>query len=199
MYQIVFLVVTCLGIGKIKYAPGTWGSAVAFPLAYALMQIVAEWNINLFGHITTLNTIDQQMLSLIAILAIITIVAFIIGVFASNIYMKKLGEHDPKEIIIDELVGQLLVISLSIFTLPIAHYSGLANSMSPAVIDWVYLVVLPFILFRLYDIVKPWPINWMDKNIKGGLGVMLDDIAAAIFAVITHYALLFVVIDIVDG
>jgi phosphatidylglycerophosphatase A len=51
------------------------------------------------------------------------------------------------------------------------------------------------VLFRLFDIIKPWPINWLDKNIKGGIGIMVDDIVAAIFASVIHYAIIFTLID----
>jgi phosphatidylglycerophosphatase A len=57
------------------------------------------------------------------------------------------------------------------------------------------LFLSPFILFRIYDICKPWPINWFDNNIKGALGVMIDDIVAAIFAVVTHYVILLIILD----
>jgi phosphatidylglycerophosphatase A len=62
-------------------------------------------------------------------------------------------------------------------------------------INFSFLFVLPFVLFRLFDIIKPWPINWFDKNIKGGIGIMVDDIVAAIFASVTHYAIIFTLID----
>jgi phosphatidylglycerophosphatase A len=50
-------------------------------------------------------------------------------------------------------------------------------------------------LFRLFDALKPWPINWLDKNIKGALGVMVDDVAAAIFASVVQYVLVFFILD----
>ena len=54
---------------------------------------------------------------------------------------------------------------------------------------------MPFVLFRIFDIFKPWPINYIDSNVKGGLGVMLDDVVAAIFASVMHYALVFIIIN----
>ena len=62
-------------------------------------------------------------------------------------------------------------------------------------IDIAFLFVLPFVLFRLFDALKPWPINWLDKNIKGALGVMVDDVAAAIFASVVQYVLVFFILD----
>lgn len=198
MFQISTFIVTCCGVGKIKYAPGTMGSIIAFPLAYMLMLIITVFDINFFSSFTSLYIIEQQTLSILALIAVITILLFIIGIIASNIYMKKHGKHDPQEIVIDEVVGQLIVISLSLFTLPIAHYSGLTRYLTTMQIDWLCLVILPFVFFRLFDIMKPWPINWLDKNIDGGLGVMLDDVLAAVFATVAHYALLLTIADLLS-
>ena len=63
------------------------------------------------------------------------------------------------------------------------------------IIDIALLGVVPFILFRLFDIMKPWPIDWLDQNVKGAWGVMIDDVAAAIFAVVVQYVLVFFILD----
>ena len=199
MNNIAFLLSTIFGLGKVKYAPGTLGSIVAFPISYSVVQLITEYDINFFNSEITLNSMEQQVLTLIVLLFILTVALFIIGIFASNIYMKKTGIHDPKEIIIDEVVGQMLVICLSVFTLPFAHNSNITLYLDATTIDWIYIVILPFIFFRAFDIIKPWPINLMDEKIPGGVGVMLDDVAAAIFASVLHYALLFVVMDWVNG
>ena len=75
------------------------------------------------------------------------------------------------------------------------QYSGLIRYLSAGAIDFIFLFVLPFSLFRFFDIVKPWPVDWLDKNINGAIGVMIDDVAAAILAIVIHYALTFTIID----
>jgi phosphatidylglycerophosphatase A len=66
------------------------------------------------------------------------------------------------------------------------------NTYDQGLIETITLFLMPFLLFRIFDIIKPWPIGWVDKNIKGGFGIMIDDILAAILASIMQYALLFV-------
>ena len=95
-------------------------------------------------------------------LLLATISVFCLGILATNIYLKKTGKQDPGEVVIDEVAGQwipLLIVGTDLL-----------------------LLVLAFILFRLFDILKPWPISWMDRHIKGATGVMIDDIVAGLFA-----------------
>lgn len=94
------------------------------------------------------------------IYAILTCCAFGLGVFVSNVVTKDLGEHDYKGIVWDEVVGYLITMF-----------------MVPKGIFWV---IAGFFLFRLFDIWKPGPIAWIDKRVQGGLGIMLDDVLAAI-------------------
>ena len=90
----------------------------------------------------------------------LTCAAFFLGVVVSDIVSRDLGEHDYKGIVWDEVVGYLLVM----FMVPKGGIS----------------MALGFILFRLFDIWKPQPIRWVDKRIHGGLGIMLDDVLAAV-------------------
>ena len=89
-----------------------------------------------------------------------TIAAFFIGVVVSNSVSRDLGEHDYKGIVWDEFVGYFITMF-----------------MAPKGVVWV---ILGFILFRLFDIWKPQPIRWVDQRVQGGLGIMLDDVIAAI-------------------
>ena len=95
-------------------------------------------------------------------LVIATLTLIAIGVWASNVYSQELLEEDPPQEVIDEVAGQLLTLLVGPPTL--IHY------------------LFGFVLFRIADIVKPWPVSWVDQNIKGGLGIMLDDILAASYA-----------------
>lgn len=162
---------TLFGLGYIGGAPGTLGSLVAVMIAYPLLQLPSGW-----------------MLLAVAIPAITWL-----GIIASNRYMHMLAtDHDPKQIIIDEVAGQWLT-----FTVWHLWLIGMAVSGEAAAevlndfagdIGWL---AAGFLLFRMFDIAKPWPISWADKRVKGGLGVMLDDLLAAVFAGSFLYLLYF--------
>ena len=91
-------------------------------------------------------------------------VAFVVGVWASNVCIDLYGVEDPKQVVIDEIAGQWLVLAV----------------VPPGWMEYA----LGFVLFRAFDILKPWPVSWADRTIKGGLGVMIDDILAAVYAII---------------
>lgn len=100
-----------------------------------------------------------------------------VGFWASKHFDNATGGHDNKMIVIDEAAGQWLAM------LPVLYYVGMN----------AFLIFFAFILFRFFDIIKPWPISWLDKNLNGAAGVMLDDIlagaaAAAILTGVIHYA-----------
>lgn len=94
----------------------------------------------------------------------LTFIAFILGIWLCDITAKAFGLHDHPAIVWDEIVGYWLTMWLA----PTQH-------------NWLWIFV-GFVLFRLFDIWKPWPIRWVDKKIHGGTGIMLDDIVAAIAA-----------------
>ena len=89
----------------------------------------------------------------------------VVGTLTINRIEKLSGVHDAPEIVIDEVAGMWIAM------LPLWHLGA----------DYI-LVVLAFILFRIFDILKPWPIGWLDKQVSGGFGVMVDDIVAGILA-----------------
>jgi len=101
-------------------------------------------------------------------LIVFAAVAFGVGVGASNRYMAAGGSHDPNEIVIDEVSGQALLLA------------ALPHSITT--------YILGFILFRVFDVLKPWPICWCDKHVHGGLGVMFDDILAALYPILLYGA-----------
>ncbi len=127
-----------LFVGLIPKAPGTWGS---------LLSLLIWWAIG-----------DQPLqVGLSLILA-----AFIVGTIATHYYEKWFDRHDPKEVVVDELVGMwitLLIIPLT----PLVLTTG-------------------FLFFRFFDILKPFPISWIDSKMPGALGTMLDDVLAGVFA-----------------
>jgi phosphatidylglycerophosphatase A len=101
-------------------------------------------------------------LQLVALLAL-----FVIGVWASEQRGQQLQQDDASSIVIDEFVGQWLTALVAMALMPTLQDSGL------------FLLVV-FVCFRVFDIAKPWPISWCDRSVKGGLGVMLDDVVAAV-------------------
>lgn len=191
--KLVELLATFFYIGKIKYCPGTFGSLAAFPLYYIIVYFTMTNQI-IFSF-KNLNNMEQQMLTIFTIVSAFNIALFIIGIYCSSLYIKNTGREDPKEVVIDEVVGQMLVVSSCVFSNLFIHYSNVTNYLDTKHINFIFLFILPFVLFRFFDIIKPWPINWADRKIKGGLGVMLDDILAAIFAIVCQYAITFIIID----
>jgi phosphatidylglycerophosphatase A len=91
-------------------------------------------------------------------------VLFLIGIWAAEVAMHALNEDDPGAIVVDEVAGQWLTLAAAPF----------------GIVWWI----LGFLLFRLFDIWKPWPIRQAEKKFSGGFGVMADDIVAALYAVV---------------
>ena len=190
--KITKFIVTGFYVGLIRIAPGTFGSLLAFPILILLLNLSTKYKLKV--TITSLIVAQQELLAVAALFVCTSIFLFFIGIYLSNLYIKETGREDPKEVVIDEIVGQMLTVILSFFTSIFAHNSYLAEKISGEWIDFIFLFLLPFCLFRFFDIFKPWPINWIDQNVKGGLGVMLDDVVAGIFAAIMCYAFTFVIV-----
>lgn len=173
-------------VGRIKYMPGTFGSLAAFPVWFLL--VIIAMNIN-----ESLVLDFKQVYFSVQIFAIVAF--FVTGVISGGYYAKRIGTQDPKDVVMDEVVGQLITINLCMIG-NVSIFSTLdQNQMLDTTTIVLFFFVLPFVLFRLFDIFKPWPIGWMDKNIKGGLGIMLDDVLAAIFAVVSYYIIILLLID----
>lgn len=92
----------------------------------------------------------------------VVLAVFVLGVLVSRTLCRRCAVEDPGFIVIDEFVGQWLALALA--------PSG-----------WIWILV-GFLLFRLFDVWKPWPVSWADRNVEGGLGVMLDDALAGVLA-----------------
>mgnify|MGYP006323124561 FL=1 len=193
LYKIAEFFATVCYIGKIKIAPGTFGSIAAFPVSYIIMHFTLKHQI--VFEISDFDSGQQQFLSLFLIEILATILLFIVGTYFTAIYIKDMREKDPSEVVIDEVVGQMLTLILCSGSIILLYGSSLPQKLDGTYIDFIFLFLLPFCLFRLFDIFKPWPINWYDSNIKVALGVMVDDIVAAIAATIMHYVIVFIVID----
>ena len=149
-----YLFVTCFGIGSLRFAPGTITSLVTTIFLYSLFHVI-----NLSSN---------------AILIILLIV-FIYSFYAVSQYIKDNENKDPKEVVIDEFIGQ----SIPIYLYEISH--GTAKNPLEAVLFYLYI----FILFRYFDIKKPFPINFFDKKFKNSFGVIFDDVVAGLYVVLT--------------
>ncbi len=126
------------GSGLLPRAPGTWGTVAAIPLYLLLAPLP------------------------LAAYVAVTLLAFVVGVWACGLTGEELGVHDHSAIVWDEVVGLLI-------------------AMTAVPMGWPWLLA-GFALFRLFDIWKPWPIGPVDRKVKGGLGVMLDDVLAGLMA-----------------
>jgi len=155
-------IATLAGTGRLPVAPGTWGSLVGLLTGIAIL-----------------------LASNLIILMICTLVFTLIGWLATAQATKGKEDHDPSEIVIDELVGQWVAL------FPLAQ--GLWFTLGP---DWfgpLISVMLPFALFRLFDILKPWPVSWADRQ-PTALGVMMDDLIAGAMAAACYVVLLLMVL-----
>ncbi|WP_116473782.1 phosphatidylglycerophosphatase A family protein [Zobellella maritima] len=90
------------------------------------------------------------------------VVGFIAGIWICNVATRAIGRHDHGAIVWDEIIG-----------------FGITMTAAPTGWWWI---LAGFVLFRLFDIIKPWPIRWFDRRIHGGFGIMLDDVIAGLFA-----------------
>ncbi len=149
-----YLFVTCFGIGSFAFAPGTITSLVTTVFLFSLFHII-----NLSSNIILL----------------IILLIFICSFYAVSDYIKDNENKDPKEVVIDEFIGQ----SIPIYLYEISH--GTVKDPQEAALFYLYI----FILFRYFDIKKPFPINFFDKKFKNSFGVIIDDIIAGLYVVLT--------------
>jgi phosphatidylglycerophosphatase A len=138
MDRLIMFIATGAHSGYLPKAPGTWGSLVG----------VGLWAV----------TSRLELLPYLGVVAAL----FIIGTGCAGSAEKIVDRGDPGIVVIDEIVGQLIALTMAPFH-PVAALLG-------------------FGLFRFFDILKPFPINWLDKHIHGGLGIMLDDVIAGLYA-----------------
>lgn len=178
----IFLIVTFFGVGKIKFAPGSFGSLGAFPLQFIANYICLEY----FQP-------EDLLLGFLYAQLITILFCLIFGWVCVSKYIDKGEDKDPKEVVIDEVVGQLIT-NLGCSLGPIFVLNS-KIPLSEKYAEVIFAYIVPFLLFRVFDIIKPWPIGWIDRKFKGAAGVMLDDIAASLFAIIINYALVFFLID----
>ena len=135
--QVLEALATGFYLGKIPKAPGTFGTLLGIPLAWFMAVSLSP-----VGY-------------MIGVLVIL-----LISIYIAEMHERETNSHDPKEIVIDEVVGYLIAMTW----LPLNWKSFLAA----------------FVVFRFFDILKPGPIRAIDQRVKGGLGTILDDVAAGL-------------------
>ncbi len=148
------LFVTMCGIGKIKMFPGTVGS-----LATIIILFVLFHTLNISSNLILLGLI----------------IIFIYSFSAVANHTESSENKDPKEIVIDEFIGQ----SIPIYLYEISH--GTEKSPNEAIIFYA----ICFVLFRFFDIKKPFPVSFFDKNFKNSFGVIMDDVCAGLYVVLS--------------
>ena len=149
-----YLFVTCFGIGSFRYFPGTITSLITTVFLFSLFHII-----NISSNI----------------ILIILLLIFIYSFYAVSNYIKDNDNKDPKEVVVDEFIGQ----SIPIYLYEVSH--GTIKDPQEAVLFYLYI----FILFRYFDIKKPFPVNFFDKKFKNSFGVIFDDVVAGLYVVLT--------------
>ena len=150
--KINFLFVTLFGIGKLKKIPGSIASLSTTLFLFFLFHVL-----NISPNIVLVSVI----------------IIFFISLYAVNIFIKDLENKDPKEIVIDEFIGQ---------SIPLCLYE-VAHNVPKETGEILKFYFIMFILFRIFDITKPFPVSYYEKNFKNSLGVIMDDVCAGLYVV----------------
>ena len=154
MNKINLLFVTLFGIGNSKFAPGTLASLVTSILLFVIF------------HVFDISS---------SFVLLFLLILLIYSIFAVSSCLNKFKDKDPKQIVIDEVIGQ----SIPIYIYEISH--GTEKGFDKSILFYFFI----FVLFRIFDILKPFPINYFDRKYKNTFGIMFDDILAGFYVVLT--------------
>jgi phosphatidylglycerophosphatase A len=153
------LAVTTFGVGYLPLAPGTWGSMVGV----AIYLLIYGFEIHAFVDVAAYGRTIEQTTAWVHVVNAIALLLFcLLGIWAANRATKLFKHKDPSQAVVDEVMGQLIVF---LFV--------------PFGISWK-LILAGFLLFRLFDIWKPYPIDSL-QNLPAGIGVCADDILAGVY------------------
>tara|TARA_B100000242_G_scaffold225418_1_gene165855 strand:- start:450 stop:953 length:504 start_codon:yes stop_codon:yes gene_type:complete len=152
--NINYLFVTFFGLGTIRFFPGTITSLITTVILYSCFYIINLSNIIILFFLLSI---------------------FCYSFYAVSYYIKDNENKDPKEVVIDEFIGQ----AIPIYLYEIAH--NIQKDPQESILFYFYI----FILFRFFDIKKPFPINFFDKKFKNSFGVMFDDVLAGFYVSLT--------------
>ena len=149
-------IATC-GVGYLPIAPGTWGSILAVVFYLFLLR---QW----FPHNDPASRVFVRGFVLVQLAIVVAVT--IIGVWAASRTERVIGRKDPSKVVVDEVAGQLIAL----MAVPAGVVSGVFSS-----------ILVAFMLFRTFDIVKPYPARKLE-SLHGGLGIMADDLVAGLYA-----------------
>ena len=150
--KINYLFVTMLGVGSISRIPGSIASLITTIILFIFFNFL-NFSVNL--------------------VLFFVILIFFISIYAINKFIEDKENKDPKEVVIDEFIGQ---------SIPICLYE-VAHTQSKELNEALTIYFLMFILFRVFDITKPYPVSYYDKNFKNSFGVIMDDVCAGLYVV----------------
>ena len=150
--KINYLFVTMLGVGSISRIPGSIASLITTIILFIFFNFF-NFSVNL--------------------ILFFVILIFFISIYAINKFIEEKENKDPKEVVIDEFIGQ---------SIPICLYE-VAHTQSKELNEALTIYFLMFILFRVFDITKPYPVSYYDKNFKNSFGVIMDDVCAGLYVV----------------
>lgn len=191
--RLAFAIATALGTGYLKPGPGTWGSLVGVIFSSAS---AALWLLSLgprFSNPTiyqaAAHVAGDAPTSLFPLISLFFFLLFVsLGVWSGSRIAQWTGQKDPQFVVIDEVSGQQLTLLLALVPLSLPHSRALgdgplfAEFLAFSLLNWKFLLA-GFILFRLFDIAKPFPCRRLEK-LPGGWGIMADDWMAGIYAAI---------------
>ena len=132
-----------------------------------LALIFLRWSLNFLFFLFHILSFSLEIILFFVILI------FFISLYAVNIFIKDLDNKDPKEVVIDEFIGQ---------SIPICLYE-IAHEGPKEINQVLTFYFIMFILFRIFDILKPYPVSYYDKNFKNSFGVIMDDVVAGLYVV----------------
>lgn len=148
---------TVFGLGFLPKAPGSWGSLAGLPLGAGIFYLSTKLFPSeeaVFGELGL-----GALFLAIFLITLFSIISYFIIHRAEALF----NHHDDRRIVIDEVAGQALTVFF----------------LKPALVPYL----IGFFLFRLFDVIKPGPAGWADKNLRGAFGVLIDDIFAGIMAI----------------
>ena len=165
----IALAFTTFGVGYIPGAPGTYGSAVGVLIWIASLSLIETAALSIFGFETRPTTLFWACSTIFAVIGLTTF--SLVGIWASGRSIPLLGNEDPSQAVVDEVMGQIITFLFVPFIF----------TWNTQLMESWKLLLGGFLLFRLFDIWKPFPIRDLEI-LPGGLGICADDIVAGVYA-----------------
>ncbi|MFI5097404.1 MAG: phosphatidylglycerophosphatase A [Candidatus Acidiferrales bacterium] len=191
--RLAFAIATVLGTGYLKPGPGTWGSLVGVIFCSAsaglwLLSLGPRFS-NRMIYTAASHVAGDSPTSLFPLISLFFLLLFVsLGVWSAARVARWTGLEDPQFVVIDEVSGQQLTLLLALVPIALPQSRALgdgplfAEFLAFSLLNWKFLLA-GFVLFRLFDIAKPFPCKRLEK-LPGGWGIMADDWMAGIYAAI---------------